>query len=147
MIYIDFHMEIDPEILLKTLAQNHHECKSCGKCCKESEEILVTPADLQRIADHYHIGVERARARFTRRLGQYRGVKRTLPCMFYSETTARCKIYAARPQICRDYPFRCQIGSDSLDYMGCPAAEDAVAHALADQRSLPQSISSLSFNV
>ncbi len=126
---------IDPEIAFKHRAQKAHECQGCGKCCKESEEILVTPMDLQRIADHFYISVERTKAKFTKRLGQYRGIKRTQPCMFYDETKARCKIYAARPQICRDYPFRCQIGSDSLDYMGCPAAEDAVAHALADQRA------------
>lgn len=123
---------IDPEIAFKYRAQKAHRCQGCGRCCKESEEILVTPIDLQRLADHFHISIEKARAKFTKRLGQYRGIKRTKPCMFYDETNARCRIYTVRPQICRDYPFWCQIGSDRLDIMGCPAGEDALAQVIAE---------------
>ncbi len=58
-----------------------------------------------------------------------RAFKKTAPCRFYDETKKGCKIYQARPMVCRCSPFLSpgQIGLHGIEfYEDCPASEESV---------------------
>ncbi len=67
--------------------------------------------DIQRLADHFKVDFKEAKRKFTR---EYEPGERILKhrkdtvyatiCRFFDQTERRCTIYAARPQVCRDYP-------------------------------------------
>jgi len=75
-------------------------CKNCGKCCRNVIGVRVSEEEIQEIEK---LGY--AREEFL----DEDGLIRTVPghgCYFLvikTDGTARCRIYGARPQICKAY--------------------------------------------
>lgn len=89
-----------------------YNCNNCPAYCCSYDRIIVTPADIRRLAKHHDIGYREARARFTKK-GTERGeriMRHRLDehygtiCRFVHPETRQCTIYKARPGICREFP-------------------------------------------
>lgn len=87
----------------------------CGKCpgfCCTYPQTPVTRQDLRRIARYLDIDVETAGRRFTKnspdpgeRVLKHRSDNAFLTaCHFLDSDTRSCRIYEARPAVCREYP-------------------------------------------
>jgi Fe-S-cluster containining protein len=94
--------------------KTHYDCLKCpGYCCSYGR-IVVTERDIARLAKHFGIDVERARARFsyhykTKEVDEWilRHRKDTIfdsMCRFFDQEKRRCTVYEARPAVCREYP-------------------------------------------
>ena len=89
-----------------------YDCGACPAYCCSYPRVIVNRRDLQRIARHFGVDVETARARYTKQ-GEKRG-ERVLRhrrdhvyasvCRFLDREERSCTIYEARPTICRRYP-------------------------------------------
>jgi len=92
---------------------NPKACEECGgKCCTgESGYIWVTPIEMQKIANLLKISVDELKAMFLIKAGYKFSIKEkeldknNYACWFFDEKTSRCKIYEARPNQCRTFPF------------------------------------------
>ena len=89
-----------------------YDCSKCPAYCCSYDRVIVTAADLRRLARHFGIAEPTARRRFTRR-GSEPGerILRHQPdhiyksvCGFLDREKRICTVYAARPGICRKYP-------------------------------------------
>jgi uncharacterized protein len=88
-----------------------YDCNKCPGYCCSYPRIEVLKTDIQRLADHFKVDFKEAKRKFTR---EYEPGERILKhrkdtvyatiCRFFDQTERRCTIYAARPQVCRDYP-------------------------------------------
>ena len=90
----------------------HFKCRSCGKCCKNREDILLTPRDLFRIALHLektpaevveeycecYIGQD---SRFPIVRLRPRGASRACPLL----EGKRCKVHTSKPFVCALFPL------------------------------------------
>ena len=82
------------------------ECRRCGECCQGRGGIVVGPRDLPRLCAHLHVEA----AAFIAIYGYRQAEKihiRTGPdnyCIFFLPGTG-CSVHAARPDICRAWPF------------------------------------------
>ena len=97
-----------------------YDCKKCpGYCCSYGR-ISVTKRDIARLAKFFGTTLAKARKRFTYRyvaddvdewILRHRKdtIFRTV-CRFLDPKTRRCTIYAARPQVCRQYPYGTKCG-------------------------------------
>lgn len=94
-----------------------YDCDSCPAYCCGYPVIEAKPADIRRLGRHFGMSADDAKERFTekennrvRKLRQTHDTKLGAPvCMFLNRKTRQCGVYAARPQICRDYPGdRCE---------------------------------------
>jgi len=88
------------------------ECRGCGKCCKNREDILLNPQDLFRIAQHLYLKPEEVVERYCERLvGESsrlplirllpRGKERTCPFLL----NRRCRVHQAKPSVCSLFPL------------------------------------------
>ena len=92
---------------------NPKACEECGgKCCTgESGYIWVTPIEMQKIANLLKISVDELKSNFLIKVGYKFSIKEkeldknNYACWFFDEKTAMCKIYEARPNQCRTFPF------------------------------------------
>jgi len=68
--------------------------------------VRVTPADVRRIADYLHSSEAAVRARFVDTRGDrlIDGLGGRCPFLEDGRETS-CRIYAVRPQKCRDWPY------------------------------------------
>jgi Fe-S-cluster containining protein len=97
-----------------TTRRTYH-CERCPGYCCSHPRIAVTDHDLDRLAAHLGITRAVARRRYTyryrtadvdeqvlrhRRDHVYRSV-----CRFFDQRERCCTIYAARPYVCRRYPY------------------------------------------
>lgn len=96
-------------------ANGHPANYDCGKCpaycCSIYERVQVTKRDINRLAKHFGVDYETALVRFTR---TYNTTERVLrrkadpvlkqSCTFLNPVTRQCKIYNARPAVCREFP-------------------------------------------
>ncbi len=91
------------------------DCARCpGYCCSHAR-IEVSDADVRRLAKHLGIPVRTARARHTYLYRAKEGAERILRhhrdhvyasvCHFFDRRERRCTVYAARPAVCRKYPY------------------------------------------
>ena len=88
------------------------DCRKCPGYCCTYPLIPVTKRDLQRLAKHFGITLEKAKKRFSKQGSKKR--ERVIrhqqdhifgtACRFLDTETRDCTIYKARPQICRDFP-------------------------------------------
>ncbi len=78
-------------------------CRSCGKCCFQTE-MLLSAADIQRIEATNPSGY--SRGEFTIREG-HDTMLRNIDghCIFLKVEDLSCQIYENRPQGCRFYPL------------------------------------------
>ncbi|RLE72468.1 MAG: YkgJ family cysteine cluster protein [Thermoprotei archaeon] len=75
-------------------------CTKCGKCCLETEMILLR-SDIERIKS---LGYDESF--FVREIYGYKVLKNANGhCVFYNPLTKKCRIYPARPIGCRLYPI------------------------------------------
>ena len=91
--------------------QPSYDCGKCpAYCCSVYERVQVTPRDVNRLAKHFELDYETALVRFTRAYKDERILRRKADpvlgqsCTFLNPVTRRCKIYQARPRVCREYP-------------------------------------------
>jgi Fe-S-cluster containining protein len=94
----------------KTTPTNY-DCSKCpAYCCSVYERVQVTPRDVNRLAKHFGLNYETALVRFTRAYKNERVLRRKADpvlgqaCTFLNPVTRQCKIYHARPLVCREYP-------------------------------------------
>jgi len=88
------------------------ECRGCGKCCKNREDILLNPRDLFRIAQHLYLKPEEVVERYCEK---YAGESSRLPlvrlyprgeeraCPFL--LNRRCRVHQAKPSVCALFPL------------------------------------------
>lgn len=89
----------------------NYDCTKCpAYCCAIYERVQVTKRDINRLARHFGVPYEVALTRYTRMYNAERVLRRRADpvlqqaCMFLHPETRRCRIYAARPAACREYP-------------------------------------------
>jgi uncharacterized protein len=89
----------------------NYDCTKCpAYCCSIYERVQVTKRDINRLAKHFAVTYETALQRFTRPFNKERVLRRKADpifgqaCTFLNPTTRQCKIYHARPLVCREYP-------------------------------------------
>ncbi|MFN2510202.1 MAG: YkgJ family cysteine cluster protein [Pyrinomonadaceae bacterium] len=89
-----------------------YDCSKCpAYCCSIYERVQVTKRDINRLARHFQVDYETALVRYTR---TYNTTERVLrrradpvlgqSCAFLNPVTRQCKIYNARPSVCREFP-------------------------------------------
>ena len=104
--------------------RDNHKCIGCGKCCNCSP-IIVTPKDIKVMAFALNLSPKDFKEKYTTVYPGHPGFsrfKQAAPCAFLDENN-RCKIYNARPDVCRDYPLmkgvripkECQTLNDLVD--------------------------------
>ncbi|APV44812.1 hypothetical protein Dform_01490 [Dehalogenimonas formicexedens] len=76
-------------------------CMHCGWCCSQTNKIVVTKEDTERIS--------RALKQKTEDLfifdGQEWSMKKMRPCLWWNPKNGHCTIYNIRPQVCRLWPI------------------------------------------
>jgi len=82
-------------------------CRRSGNCCARPEGVVrVSSEDIRRIADHLRESETAVRARFVAMRGDRLIDGPGGRCPFLEDgRETRCRIYAVRPQKCRDWPY------------------------------------------
>jgi Fe-S-cluster containining protein len=91
------------------------DCDKCPGYCCSHPRIAVSEFDIKRLARYFGLPLEVARKRFTYRyhtadvdeqlLRHQRDHIYKSVCRFFDTTQRRCTVYAARPNVCRRYPY------------------------------------------
>ena len=97
--------------------ENQRRAYDCGDCpaicCTVYEAVSVDDADARRLARHLGLTPAAFVALATRRGPRGETILRRKPdlasgtgecCAFLDTQTRRCKVYDARPEVCRDFP-------------------------------------------
>jgi Fe-S-cluster containining protein len=125
-------MPLDPYDYVRIQAQLDFQCQRCGVCCQVADPIDLYPKDIRRLASYFNISLEEAVLEYTiphPNEPDLRAFKATAPCRFYDNARRGCKIYQARPMVCRCSPFLSpgQIGLQGVEiYEDCPASEESL---------------------
>lgn len=82
-------------------------CRRSGNCCARPEGVVrVTPADITQIAAHLHMSEAAVKARFVDARGDRLIDAPGGRCPFLEDgRETSCRIYAIRPQKCRNWPY------------------------------------------
>lgn len=98
----------------KAAPRIRYDCSKCPGYCCSYPRIEVKDKDLKRLAKHFGLPVEEAERKLTRRYKDDESDERILRhhkdevygtiCRFFDRTERRCTVYAARPDVCRQYP-------------------------------------------
>ncbi len=95
------------------------ECTGCGECCRWSGSVLLTDADVTVLSNHLGVPEQEFIDHHTRlapnRIQLALLDKADGSCAFLEGS--RCRVYAARPEQCRSFPFTWSVSS------GCPALD------------------------
>jgi Fe-S-cluster containining protein len=93
-------------------AFNSDACATCaGKCCTgESGYIYVTKAEIFAIAELLDMDVNDFGVKYLFKKGYKYSLKEnkiddSYECVFYDRESNGCKIYMARPNQCKTFPF------------------------------------------
>ncbi len=93
-------------------AFNSDACSSCqGRCCTgESGYIYVTKAEIFAIAELLDMDVNEFGVKYLFKNGYKYSLKEnkiedSYECVFYDRESNGCKIYMARPNQCKTFPF------------------------------------------
>lgn len=88
-----------------------YDCTKCpAYCCSVYERVQVTRRDINRLARHFGVSYEIAQAQYTRPFNDEQVLRRKADpvlgkaCTFLNPVTRQCKIYNARPLVCREFP-------------------------------------------
>lgn len=82
-------------------------CRMCGHCCEGKGGIIVSPADLPRLAEHLDLTPEAVAENFCEHTG---GGKLRIRsgadgyCVFFRKGKG-CSVHMGKPSICRAWPF------------------------------------------
>ena len=98
---------LNPTAQARIKAQEKFKCEECGNCCTQCYPITINEKDLNRLAEHFGKSVKVAFKRHCKLSEDKKMIvfKQDLPCKFYDLKKKRCKIYEARPDVCRMHPF------------------------------------------
>ena len=124
-------MPLDPYDYLRIQIQMDFSCRRCGHCCRVADPIDLYPKDIRRLASLFNISEEEAIKEYTiphPSETDLLAFKATAPCRFYDDAQKVCKIYQARPMVCRCSPFLSpgQIGLQGVEiYEDCPASVES----------------------
>jgi Fe-S-cluster containining protein len=84
------------------------KCKGCGHCCTgEPGYVYVAKSEIEALAATLGLEVPQFEEAFVRPVGRRKSLIE-LPngdCIFFDNVTRRCRVYQARPQQCRTWPF------------------------------------------
>lgn len=90
----------------------HFRCRQCGDCCRNREDILLSPYDLSRIARHLSVNPKHVVDRFCH---FYIGDSSRLPVVLLKSIgndkrcpfllNNRCSIHASKPTVCALFPL------------------------------------------
>ncbi len=93
-------------------AFNSDACATCqGRCCTgESGYIYVTKAEIFAIAELLNMDVNEFGVKYLFKKGYKYSLKEnkiddSYECVFYDRESNGCKIYMARPNQCKTFPF------------------------------------------
>ena len=91
------------------------DCSKCPGYCCSHPRIEVSDHDIKRLAKHFGLSETAARKKFTYRYRTKEDDEQVLRhrkdhvyksmCMFFDQDERRCTVYAARPHVCRQYPY------------------------------------------
>ena len=121
-------------IVLEDL-QNQFECNRCGVCCAVGGNMLLTYEDICRIADYlccepndWELIPVKPDALNP---DKYR-LMQDIPCFYLDKVTMECTIQDAKPEACRNYPFKLlqDKGCRFNDTLVCPKARRIIADHL-----------------
>jgi len=92
-----------------------YDCSRCPGYCCSHPRIAVSDFDIARLAKHFGLSLTRARRKFAYRyhttdvdewiLRHQKDTVYKTVCRFFDLEERRCTIYAARPNVCRKYPY------------------------------------------
>lgn len=92
-----------------------YDCARCPGYCCSHPRIAVSDFDIARLAKHFGLSLARARRKFAYRyrtadvdewiLRHKKDTVYKTICRFFDIAERRCTIYAARPNVCRQYPY------------------------------------------
>lgn len=86
------------------------ECHRCGNCCRGEGYVELTAEDVEALARHLGLTEAALLERYTAR-GEdgaprlVNSVGPELACVFLAEDNT-CRVHAAKPAQCRDFPMR-----------------------------------------
>ncbi len=131
-------MPLDPYDYLRIQIQVDFQCHRCGHCCQVADPIDIYPKDIRRLASFFNACEEEVIREFTiphPSEPDLLAFKSVAPCRFYDASQKGCKIYQARPMVCRCSPFLSpsQIGLQGVEiYEDCPASEESYTRIQKD---------------
>ena len=103
---------------MSCLSPESFVCRQCGACCRWPGTVLLTAGDLEEIPAGLGLTpgqfIERHTVLARNRAQLILKERADGACEFLDED-GRCRIYAVRPQQCRDFPATWSVA-------GCPAA-------------------------
>jgi len=82
-------------------------CTRCGACCQGAGGIVLAARDRRRLAGHLGL----SEAALVERYAEERGGRTVLGqgpdgyCVFYDQKLPGCGVHAARPDVCRAWPY------------------------------------------
>lgn len=116
----------------------YHRCIGCGECCY-CTPMQITGKDIRVMSCKLGMTVKEFKKQHTE---QYPGViglsrfRQENPCIFLDENT-RCKIYDARPDTCRKFPFNSKLKlPDNCDQIRILIREITAADGTISNESL-----------
>lgn len=81
------------------------ECRLCGHCCRGRGGIVVSDADLSRLCDFLAVTADTFESKWGRRHGGKLFIRSNESgCVFFRKGEG-CSIHAAKPDICRAWPY------------------------------------------
>jgi uncharacterized protein len=84
-------------------------CRRCGACCRQPGYVRVAPSEFEAAAALLGMATVDFVERYTRLHPDRRGLCLTETadgsCVFLEGSPAACRIQAAKPAQCRDYPI------------------------------------------
>ena len=91
------------------------DCAKCAGYCCSHARIAVTEHDIRRLAAHFGVSYRTARKRYTypyktadideQMLRHHKDHVYQSVCRFFDRKLRQCTVYAARPNVCRKYPY------------------------------------------
>ena len=99
------------------MAKAKYDCMKCPGYCCSYPVIEVKDKDAVRIAEHFHMPLEKAEKKFFKKAHGYARIMRRQKdkvygkiCQFFDTKERRCTIYYARPSTCRIFPGKGRCG-------------------------------------
>ena len=109
-------------------------CHMCGLCCEGKGGIVVSPADMLRLALHLAMPVQQVRDQYCEIAAGKLKIRCGDDgyCIFFNKRTG-CRVHAGKPSICRAWPFfRGNLEDPTSLAMAkefCPGINAKVTHA------------------